>query len=164
VYQERLNDWYETHQTTFALEDVCISKLDRCNDCKICGKLPVDENVETPVTSTCLSANCLELKTDRMSNKLLYTASAASHKHHLHVKLVFVIGDINAKIGRGLDGEEGIIGLHGIDCDRNDNGERFTSFCTINNLAVVTTMFKHKDIHLQTWMSPNGQHRNQIDR
>ena len=77
--------------------------------------------------------------------------------------LVFVIGDMNAKVGRGLDGEEGIIGLHGIDCDRNDNGERFTSFCAINNLAVVTTMFKHKDIHLQTWMSPNRQHCNQID-
>ena len=70
---------------------------------------------------------------------------------------------MNAKVGRGLDGEEGIIGLHGLDCDRNDNGERFSSFCAINNLAVVTTMFKHKDIHLQMWTSPNGQHRNQID-
>ena len=24
-------------------------------------------------------------------------------------------------------------------------------------------MFKHKDIHMQTWTSQNGQHRNQID-
>ena len=52
---------------------------------------------------------------------------------------------MNAKVGRGLDGEEGIIGLHGLDCDRNDNGERFSSFCAINNFAVVTTMFKHKN-------------------
>ena len=70
---------------------------------------------------------------------------------------------MNAKVGGGLDGEEGIIGIHGLDCDRNDNSERFSSFCARNNLAVVTTMFKHKDIHLQTCTSPNGQHRNHID-
>jgi hypothetical protein len=45
-----------------------MGKLDRCNDRKICGKLPVNETVETP--TTCLSVDYLELKTDRMSNKL----------------------------------------------------------------------------------------------
>ena len=70
---------------------------------------------------------------------------------------------MNAKVWGGLDGEEGIIELHGLGCDRNDNGEWFSFFCGINNLAVVTTMLKHKDIHLQTWTSPNGQHCDQID-
>jgi hypothetical protein len=37
-----------------------------------CGKLPVNETVETPVTSTYLSIDCLELKTDRMASKLLH--------------------------------------------------------------------------------------------
>jgi hypothetical protein len=50
----------------------CIGKIYRCNDHKICGKLPVKETVEIPVTSTCLSVDCLEFKTNRMSNKLLY--------------------------------------------------------------------------------------------
>ena len=54
-----------------------------------------------------------------------------------------VIGDTNAKVGRGMDGEEGIIGLNGLECDKNDNGERFFSFFVINNLAVVTTMLKN---------------------
>ena len=49
------------------------SKLDRCNDRKICGKLSVNKTVETPVTSTCLSADCIELKFDRMSSKLMHT-------------------------------------------------------------------------------------------
>jgi hypothetical protein len=79
VYQEWLNDWHKTYQTAFnGLKEGCIGKLDCCNDCKICGKLPVIETVETPVTSTCLSADCLDLQTDRMTNKLLHTDSYSS--------------------------------------------------------------------------------------
>jgi hypothetical protein len=44
VYQERLNDWYETHQTAFDLSEGCIGELYRCNDRKICGKLLVPVN------------------------------------------------------------------------------------------------------------------------
>jgi hypothetical protein len=89
VYQERLNDWYETHQTAIDIKEGCIGKLDRYYDRRICGKLSVNETVETPVTSTCLSADCLELKTDRMSNKLLHTESAARYKHHMKVKFEY---------------------------------------------------------------------------
>jgi hypothetical protein len=81
------------HQTACGPKESCMGKLDRCNDRKICGKLPVNETVETPVTSTCLSASCLGLKTDRMSNKLLDTESAARYKHHMQVKVeYFYIG------------------------------------------------------------------------
>ena len=68
MYQEQLNDWYETHQTIFDLKLYCIGKLDRCNDLKIYGKLSVNETVETSVTLTYLSADWFELKTDRISN------------------------------------------------------------------------------------------------
>jgi hypothetical protein len=51
--------------------------------------MPVNETVETHVISTCLSVDCLELKTDRISNKLLYTESDAKYKHHMKVKLEF---------------------------------------------------------------------------
>jgi hypothetical protein len=72
VYQKRLKDWYETHQTAIGLKKGCIGKLYRCSDHTTCGKLRVNETVETPVTSTFLSADYIELKTDRMSNKLLH--------------------------------------------------------------------------------------------
>jgi hypothetical protein len=52
-----------------------MGNLYRCNDHNIYGKLPVNETVETRVTSTCLSADCLELNTDCILNKLLYTES-----------------------------------------------------------------------------------------
>jgi hypothetical protein len=61
VYQKRLNDWYETHQTAFGPTKGCIGKLDRCSDYKTCGKLLVNETVETLVTSTFLSADYIVL-------------------------------------------------------------------------------------------------------
>jgi len=76
---------------------------------------------------------------------------------------IIVLGDLNAKIGRKLDGEKGIVGNHGLQSERSDNGERFVSLCANNNLAIASTMFPHKKIHLQTWTSPNGLHHNQID-
>ena len=77
--------------------------------------------------------------------------------------IILVTGDMNAKVGGKYDGEQRVVGQYGLHCDRNDNGERFVSFCAINNLAIASTMFPHKDIHLHTWTSPNGQHHNQID-
>ena len=33
----------------------------------------------------------------------------------------------------------------------------------LNNLAVASSMFPHKNIYRYTWTLPNGQHHNQID-
>jgi hypothetical protein len=45
--------------------------------------------VETPVTSTCLSVDFLELQTDGMSKNLLHTESTAKCIHHMLVKLEY---------------------------------------------------------------------------
>ena len=76
--------------------------------------------------------------------------------------LLLLIGDLNAKVGKNLKGKNGIVGLHRVQCERNDNGERYVDFCAINNFAITSTMFPHKNIHLQTWISQNGEHRYQI--
>jgi hypothetical protein len=44
--QERLNDWHETRQTAFDLNKGYTGQPDRYNDCKINGKLPVNNTVE----------------------------------------------------------------------------------------------------------------------
>ena len=77
--------------------------------------------------------------------------------------MLLVIGDWNAKVGEQQLGEEGIVGRFGMIGERSDNGERFVSFCALNNLAIASTMFPHKEIHRYTWTSPNGQYHNQID-
>ena len=77
--------------------------------------------------------------------------------------LVITMGDLNAKIGYQIDGEQGIVGQHALTGDRTDNGERFVESCLANNMAITTTQFPHKDVHKYTWTSPDGRSRNQID-
>ena len=77
--------------------------------------------------------------------------------------ILLVIGDWNVKVGEEQLGDEGIVGKFGMTGERNDNGERFVSICALNNLAIASTMFPHKEIHRYTWTSPNGQYHNQID-
>ena len=77
--------------------------------------------------------------------------------------MLILQGDFNAKVGRPGTGEEGIVGKFGLHEDRTDNGDRLVSLCMTYNLSIVTTAFKHKEIHKHTWTSPNGNHHNQID-
>ena len=77
--------------------------------------------------------------------------------------IIITMGDWNAKLGHQMEGENGVVGKHCLGSDRSDNGERFVEFCAANNMAIITTMFPHKDIHKYTWTSPDGRTRNQID-
>ncbi|XP_033103525.1 uncharacterized protein LOC117106274 [Anneissia japonica] len=73
-----------------------------------------------------------------------------------------VMGDLSAKVGEGNEGYESVLGRHGIRI-RNENGERLINFCGHNNLVVTGTIFPHRLIHKQTWTSPGGRVKNQID-
>jgi hypothetical protein len=84
--QERLNDCYDTYQTACGPKKGCMGKYDIV---VTTIQLSVNETVETSVTSICLPADSLELKTDRMSNRLLHTESAVRYIHHLQVKLEY---------------------------------------------------------------------------
>ena len=76
--------------------------------------------------------------------------------------ILIVMGDLNAKVGDKNEGYENIIGKHGFGA-RNENGERLVDFCGLNNLVVTGTIFPHRLIHKQTWTSPGGRTKNQID-
>ncbi|XP_072025119.1 craniofacial development protein 2-like [Amphiura filiformis] len=80
------------------------------------------------------------------------------HKHDV----LIVMGDLNAKVGEDNEGCESIMGKHGLGV-RNDNGERLVDFCNLNNLVITGTIFPHRQIHKQTWVSPDGRTKNQID-
>lgn len=73
-----------------------------------------------------------------------------------------ICGDFNAKIGKEafLKPHVGNYSLHDIS---NDNGLRLGGLAAANNMMVKSTMFDHKSIHKQTWMSNDGITRNQID-
>ena len=45
----------------------------------------------------------------------------------------------------------------------NEPGQRLIEFCRENALVIANTHFQQHKRRLYTWISPDGQHRNQID-
>ena len=41
--------------------------------------------------------------------------------------------------------------------------ERLCEMCNFNELVITGTFFLHKTIHKETWISPDGKTKNQID-
>lgn len=76
--------------------------------------------------------------------------------------MVMVMGDWNAGAGERQEGESGIVGQHGLKCERNKNDDRFVAFCASNKIAVTSTAFPHKDTQVHK-CSPDGQHQKQTD-
>jgi hypothetical protein len=66
----------DKHQTTCGPNEGCMGKLDCVDDHKSCGKLLVNETVETLMIKMCLSVDCLELKTGHISSKLWHIESS----------------------------------------------------------------------------------------
>ena len=74
-----------------------------------------------------------------------------------------ILGDLNSKVGDDSHVNwPSVTGKFGLG-DRNNRGDRLLQFCSINNLAIVNTFYKHKKTRLVTWVSPDGKTRNQID-
>ena len=76
--------------------------------------------------------------------------------------VLLVTGGLNAKIESDNTGFEQYIGKHGLGT-RNNNEERFMELCVENDMAIGGTMFKHNDIHKQTWNSQDRVTFNLID-
>lgn len=76
--------------------------------------------------------------------------------------MLLICGDFNAKIGK-----ERLffptIGRHSLHETTSENGQRMIELASSNNLVIKSTMFEHKEIHKQTWISNDGKTRNQID-
>lgn len=72
-----------------------------------------------------------------------------------------LMGDFNARIGGYEPEYDQYIGQHGLG-DINFNGRRLRDFCVCNDLAVMGTFFKHKQIHSYTWMD-NHRNKHMID-
>ena len=67
--------------------------------------------------------------------------------------LLLVMGDFNARVGCGDDTDPSWLGVRGMfGVGRlNENGEHLLSFCALNGLCVMNTMFAKRRIHQYTW-------------
>ena len=74
--------------------------------------------------------------------------------------VLFIIGDWNAEVGS--QETPGVTGKFGLGM-RNEAGQRLIEFCQENALVIVNTLFQQHKRRLYTWISPDGQHQNQID-
>ena len=72
----------------------------------------------------------------------------------------FLIGNWNAKVGS--QETPGVTGTFGLGM-WNEAGQRLIEFCQENALVIANTLFQQHKRRLYTWMSPDGQHWNQID-
>jgi endonuclease/exonuclease/phosphatase family metal-dependent hydrolase len=70
-----------------------------------------------------------------------------------------VMGDLNTKVRIENEGLEHVMGRHGI----NVNGKMFTDFCVSQGPTIGGTLFIHKDMPKNTFISPDLRTENQID-
>jgi len=73
--------------------------------------------------------------------------------------ILVVTGDFNAKLGMEESAATGRFGLG----HSNDVGDRLREFFIEHELIVANTIFQHHPRRRYTWISPDGQTRNQID-
>lgn len=72
----------------------------------------------------------------------------------------FVMGDLNAKVGRGnREGGNGGFGLG----ERNERGSRLVEFAKGRGMVIANTQFQQHPRRLYTWKSPGSRTKNQID-
>ena len=75
--------------------------------------------------------------------------SRANTKKKKKKNVFFIIGDWNAKNRKSRDTQ--------------NNKQRLTEFCQEMMLVTANTLFQEHKRRLYTWLSPDGQHQNQID-
>ena len=72
------------------------------------------------------------------------------------------MGDFNSKIGKRQNDENLIVGPYGYG-GRNERGWELLRFSERNNLKIINTFLKKRNGRKRTWISPNAEHKNEID-
>ena len=76
--------------------------------------------------------------------------------------MIFVMGDLNAKVGHEQDPLQEVVGHYGLG-SRNERGDMWVDWCITHDQVITNTWFQHHSRHLYTWKSPGDGARNQID-
>lgn len=96
--------------------------------------------------------------------EIFYEQLQTALKYTKKQKVRFLLGDFNAKVGKGSVGN--VVGNFGLGM-RNDRGDRLIQFCQETDSVIMNTFFQLPPRRLYTWKSPADSPqkviRNQID-
>lgn len=92
-------------------------------------------------------------------NHFYYNLNSAKQQCKAH-EIIMIMGDLNAKVGRGRVGDT--VGPFGLD-DRNDRRDVWIEWCGENSQMIANTWFRLHPRRLYAWKSPGDSYRNQID-
>ena len=100
----------------------------------------------------------------RVNKRVLNAVFGCNLKNLLELTLkkdvLFIIGDCNAKV-RSQE-TPGVTGKFGLGV-QNEAAQRLIEFSQKNALVIANMLFQKHKRRLYTWISPDGQHQNQIN-
>ena len=67
---------------------------------------------------------------------------------------LIICGDFNGHIGTQRGNLEKVLGEHCIE-DRNEDGRRIVDFAIINSMAIINTVYEHRESQTWTWYRCN---------
>ncbi|KAL0830991.1 hypothetical protein ABMA28_001879 [Loxostege sticticalis] len=77
-------------------------------------------------------------------------------------KTIFLMGDFNSQIGERQTNDKNVLGAFSTG-KRNNNGQRLVDLAQAHHLKIMNSFFKKGKNKKWTWISPNGEVRNEID-
>ncbi|KAL0840884.1 hypothetical protein ABMA28_014685 [Loxostege sticticalis] len=77
-------------------------------------------------------------------------------------KTIFLMGDFNSQIGERQTNDKNVLGAFSTG-KRNNNGQRLVDLAQAHHLKIMNSFFKKGKNKKWTWISANGEVRNEID-
>ena len=118
---------------------------------------PVNEHIITArfqtrhAKVTIIQAHAPAMEADDNKKNNFYKSLQNIINKVLRHDIKLLMEELNAQIDKSRQGMESTIGPHGSANITNNNGERFTLLCSVNEIRIGNTFFKHKDIHKTIW-------------
>ena len=91
----------------------------------------ISRSIKTTVVQVYAPTNEADEETKDSFYNLLQRVTDEIPSHDM----ILMLGDWNAKIGATQEGEDGVVGQHGLGNERSENGVSFVSFCAAKQLT-----------------------------
>lgn len=122
-------------------------------------------NIKVPSfkkTWTIIQAYAPTEQEDEFKHESFYNNLSQAIISNYSKNIIILMGDFNAQVGIKQCKEEYVLGNFGYG-KRSKNGQRLVEFLLEHNLTLLNSIFKKNKSNKWTWISPGGNHRNEID-